>query len=143
MLFRSEGAVARQLALEFKLPADRVEVSPQALNTQQEAEAIRKMFSSARPKIILITSAFHIPRAVVTFETEGFEVIAHPVDFRAPVRRGALMSWLPSTDALEKSDLVIREALGRGFYRLRAMLRTESQAVAPSGAQPATNETAS
>jgi len=122
----SEGAVARQLALEFGLPADRVEVSPQALNTQQEAEAIRKMFSSVRPKIILVTSAFHIPRAVVTFETEGFEVIAHPVDFRVPVRRGALMSGLPSTDALEKSDLVIRETLGRGYYRLRAMLRTES-----------------
>ncbi len=123
----SEGAVARQLALEFGLPVDRVEVSPQALNTQQEAEAILKMFSSARPRIILVTSAFHIPRAAVTFETEGFEVIPHPVDFRAPVQRGALMSWLPSTDALEKSDLVIREALGRGYYRLRAMLRTASQ----------------
>ena len=126
----SEGAVARQLALEFGLPADRVEVSPQALNTQQEAEAIRKMFSSARPRIILVTSAFHIPRAAVTFETEGFEVIPHPVDFRAPVQRGALMNWLPSTDALEKSDLVIREALGRGYYRLRGMLRTESQTAA-------------
>jgi len=41
----SEGAVARQLALEFSLPADRVEVSSQALNTRQEAEAIRRMFS--------------------------------------------------------------------------------------------------
>jgi len=121
----SEGAVARQLALEFGLPADRVEVSPQALNTQQEAESVRKMFGSPRPKIILVTSAFHIPRAVVTFETEGFEVIPHPVDFRAPVERGALMSWLPSTDALEKSDIVIREALGRGYYRLRAMARGE------------------
>ncbi len=128
----SEGAVARQLALEFGLPADRVEVSPQAFNTQQEAEAIRKMFDSARPKIILVTSAFHVPRAVVTFETEGFEVIPHPVDFRAPVERGALMSWLPSTDALEKSDLVIREALGRGYYRLRAMLRTESEDALPA-----------
>jgi uncharacterized SAM-binding protein YcdF (DUF218 family) len=122
----SEGAVARQLALEFGLPPDRVEVSPQALNTQQEAEAIRKMFSSVRPKIILVTSAFHIPRAVVTFETEGFEVIAHPVDFRAPVRQLAVMDWLPDPKALVKTDLVIREALGRAYYRLRAMLRTES-----------------
>jgi len=135
----SEGVVSRQLALEFGLPADRVEVSPQALNTQQEAEAIRKMFSSARPKIILVTSAFHIPRAVVTFETEGFEVIAHPVDFRAPVARTALTNWLPKPDALEKSDIVIREALGRGYYRLRAMLRTESQGAPamPPATQPA------
>ncbi len=137
----SEGAVARQLALEFGLPADRVEVSPQALNTQQETEAIRKMFSSARPRIILVTSAFHIPRAVVTFETEGFEVIAHPVDFRAPVTRTALTNWLPKPDALEKSDIVIREALGRGYCRLRAILRTESQG-APAGTQPGTNESA-
>jgi len=122
----SEGAVARKLALEFGLPADRVEVSPQALNTEQEAEAIRKMFSSERPKIILVTSAFHSPRAVITFETEGFEVIAHPVDFRAPVTRSPLNDWLPKPDALEKSDIVIREALGRGYYRLRALLRTQS-----------------
>ena len=123
----SEGAVARQLALEFGLSADRVEVSPQALNTQQEAEAIRKMFDSARPKIILVTSAFHIPRAVVTFETEGFEIIPHPVDFMVPVQRMELQNWLPSPGALEKTDIVIRETLGRAYYRLRAMLRTESQ----------------
>ena len=119
----SEGAVARQLALEFGLPADRVEVSPQALNTQQEAEAIRKMFTSERPRIILVTSAFHIPRAKVTFETEEFEVIPHPVDFRAPVRRSALNDWLPKPDALEKTDTVIRELIGRAYYRLRATFK--------------------
>jgi uncharacterized SAM-binding protein YcdF (DUF218 family) len=135
----SEGGRARELAIQAGVSADRIEVSPQALNTAGEATTIRKMFGagqsdSARPKIILVTSAFHMPRAQVTFETEGFEVLPYPVDFRAPVRRMALMEWLPSPDALEKTDLVIREALGRGYYRLRAMLRTalhmKSQAAA-------------
>ena len=135
----SEGDRARELAIQAGVPADRIEVSPQALNTAEEATTIRKMFGagqsdSARPKIILVTSAFHMPRAQITFETEGFEVLPYPVDFRAPVRRMALMEWLPSPDALEKTDLVIREALGRGYYRLRAMLRatlhTESKAAA-------------
>jgi uncharacterized SAM-binding protein YcdF (DUF218 family) len=90
--------------------------------------------TEARPTIILVTSAFHMPRAKVTFETEGFEVLPYPVDFRAPVRRMPLMEWLPSPDALEKTDLVIREALGRGYYRLRAMLRTESQTAASANA---------
>jgi len=117
----SEGAVARQLALEFGISTDRVEVSPQALNTQQEVESIRKMFDSSRPRIILVTSALHIPRAVVTFEASGFEVIAHPVDFRVPVERYAVMNWLPRPDALEKTDLVIREMIGRAYYRVRAM----------------------
>jgi uncharacterized SAM-binding protein YcdF (DUF218 family) len=150
----SEGDRARELAIQAGVSADRIEVSPQALNTAEEATTIRKMFggtetaateaatvhtasarpSEARPKIILVTSAFHMPRAQVTFETKGFEVLPYPVDFRAPERRMALMEWLPSPDALEKTDLVIREALGRGYYRLRAMLRatlhTESQAAA-------------
>ncbi len=135
----SEGDRARELAIQAGVPADRIEVSPQALNTAEEATTIRKMFGagqsdSARPKIILVTSAFHMPRAQITFETEGFEVLPYPVDFRAPVRRMPLMEWLPSPDALEKTDLVIGEALGRGYYRLRAMLRatlhTESQAAA-------------
>jgi uncharacterized SAM-binding protein YcdF (DUF218 family) len=155
----SEGDRARELAIPAGVPADRIEVSPQALNTAEEATTIRRMFgaegsaaaeaaatetaavhtasarpSEARPTIILVTSAFHMPRAQVTFETEGFEVLPYPVDFRAPVRRMPLMDWLPSPEALEKTDLVIREALGRGYYRLRAMLRatlhTESQAAA-------------
>jgi uncharacterized SAM-binding protein YcdF (DUF218 family) len=135
----SEGDRARELAIQAGVPADRIEVSPQALNTAGEATTIRKMFGAgqsdlARPKIILVTSAFHMPRAQITFETEGFEVLPYPVDFRAPVRRMPLMDWLPDPKALEKTDLVIREALGRGYYRLRAMLRatlhTESQAAA-------------
>ncbi len=126
----SEGDRARQLAIEAGIPADRIEVSPQALNTAEEAATIRKMFGATRPKIILVTSAFHMPRAKVTFETEGFEVLPYPVDFRAPVRRIALMDWLPDPKALEKTDLVIREALGRAYYRLRAMLRTASQTTA-------------
>jgi uncharacterized SAM-binding protein YcdF (DUF218 family) len=136
----SEGDRARELAIQAGIPADRVEVSPQALNTAEEAATIRKMFgvteaaavrtASARPKIILVTSAFHMPRAKVTFETEGFEVLPYPVDFRAPVRRTALMDWLPDPKALEKTDLVIREALGRAYCRLRAMLRTASQTTA-------------
>jgi len=36
------------------------------------------------------------------------------------------MNWLPSPSALEKTDIVIREALGRGYYRLRALLRMQS-----------------
>jgi uncharacterized SAM-binding protein YcdF (DUF218 family) len=139
----SEGDRARELAIQAGVPADRIEVSPQALNTAEEATTIRKMFGagqsdSAQPTIILVTSAFHMPRGQVTFETEGFEVLPYPVDFRAPVRRMPLMEWLPSPDALEKTDLVIREALGRGYYRLRAMLHTtphtESQAAASDNA---------
>jgi len=140
----SAGDRARELAIRAGIPADRVEVSPQALNTAEEAATIRKMFGAtetaavrtalARPKIILVTSAFHMPRAKVTFETEGFEVLPYPVDFRAPVRRMTLMEWLPSPDALEKTDLVIRETLGRAYYRLRAMLRTASQSAASEDA---------
>jgi len=150
----SEGDLAREIAIQAGVPADRIEVSPQALNTAEEAATIRKMFgagesaasevaatevaavgtASTRPRIILVTSAFHMPRAQVTFETEGFEVLPYPVDFRAPVRRMPLMDWLPSPGALEKTDLVIREALGRGYYRLRAMLRAESQTAASDNA---------
>lgn len=123
----SEGAIARQFAIGAGVPADRVEVSPQVLNTQQEAEVIRPMFTSVRPRIVLVTSAFHMPRAVVTFESAGFEVIAHPVDFRAPVRRTVLTDWLPKPEALEKTDIVIRELIGRAFYRARAAFQGASE----------------
>ncbi|WP_164125846.1 YdcF family protein, partial [Stenotrophomonas maltophilia] len=57
---------------------------------------------------ILVTSAAHMPRSVGCFREAGFEVIAHPVDYRA---RG----WMDATrvnsfasDGLLTLDLAVK-----------------------------------
>ena len=69
------------------------------------------------PRIILVTSAFHMPRAKMLFERQGFEVEPFPVDFRVSDRqRINILSFLPKAEYLEDSEIAIREGMGILYY---------------------------
>ena len=52
-------------------------------NTAHEAEAIRRLLPQDQPRVLLVTSAFHMRRAEVLFERQGRTVLPYPVDFQA------------------------------------------------------------
>ena len=67
-------------------------------------------------RVLLVTSAFHMPRAQAQFARAGFEVMPYPVDFRTEAgRRPSLLDWLPQASALEDSSLALREWIGRAW----------------------------
>jgi uncharacterized SAM-binding protein YcdF (DUF218 family) len=71
-------------------------------------------------KIILVTSAFHMPRAVGAFRKAGFEVIPAPAEFHtgwAPPR--AFERWVPSVNSIRESDRALHEMVGLWVYRFR------------------------
>jgi len=69
----------------------------------------------------LVTSAWHLRRAVALFEQAGFDVVPVGADVRSISRCRGLNCWLPSADALEASGLALKEALGYWVQvRLRA-----------------------
>ena len=70
-----------------------------------------------KPRIILVTSAFHMRRAKMLFERQGFEVEPFPVDFQVPDRqRTTIFSFLPKAEYLEDSEKVMREGMGIFYY---------------------------
>ena len=95
--------------------------TPPVVNTAEEAVAIARLLPG-RPRILLVTSAFHMRRAQRLFERQGLVVQPFPVDFQA---RGAWAGplwrdpsqWLPSARALDDSSRALRELLGRLVYR--------------------------
>ena len=115
-----EGEVLQRLALHLGVPADAVTVSGPAQNTEQESLAVRKLLGPSVQRIVLVTSAFHMPRAQRLFERAGFVVTPYPVDLRVIVREITPMDYLPDPGALWMTDMALREWLGRGYYVLRA-----------------------
>ncbi len=113
-----EGQVLRRKAMDFGVPAASIVVSGPAQNTAQEAAAVRLLIGENVKHIILVTSAFHMPRAKRLFEQAGFVVTAYSVDFRVGVSETTPMDFLPAAGALVKTDTAVREFLGRGFYAL-------------------------
>ena len=59
-------------------------------------------------RILLVTSAFHMRRAVPLFERQGFEVIPAPTDYQRLVGSPVLPGWLPSVGNLDRTTLAIR-----------------------------------
>src|SRR5215813_14898134 len=69
-----EGEVLKEYALQLGVPAGRIILTSNVENTEDEAREVRKYLGSAK-KVILVTSAFHMPRAVALFVPHGLEVI--------------------------------------------------------------------
>ena len=116
-----EGQVLRRMALRFGVPPDAMMVSGPAQNTEQESVAVRRLLEPGVRRIVLVTSAFHMSRAKSLFEQAGFVVTPYPVDFRVEVRGITPMDYLPEARAFGRTDLAVRELLGRGYYALRTI----------------------
>ena len=105
--------LARQLGVE---PGSLL-ISDRALNTTSEAGNIVKVLGEA--PFLLVTSAYHMPRAVRAFQSVG----AHPIP--APtgqlVNESARRGWrdfLPTPGGLRKTGRALHEYLGLLAFRL-------------------------
>ena len=124
---RAEGEILREIAIAAGVPAEKILLTAPAMNTADEAVGVRQLLGGTTsgstfgltPRILLVTSAFHMPRSKALFERQGLTVIEYPVDFRVDATSGAPMKYLPSASSLRDSDLAIRELIGRLYYALR------------------------
>jgi uncharacterized SAM-binding protein YcdF (DUF218 family) len=91
----------------------------QSRNTAENARNTRKLIDARR--ILLVTHALHMQRAVRAFEAAGFEVTPAPMGYRAVFDAEDLsfFDFLPSAEALILSRNALHEYLGLGWYRLR------------------------
>ncbi|MDX1331113.1 MAG: YdcF family protein, partial [Burkholderiaceae bacterium] len=104
--YETEGSVLRSRAIARGVNPSQIYLTTDVENTAQEAEAIKQWLASRRentqPRILLVTSAFHMTRAQSLFARAGLSVVPYAVDFRNAA--GALEPelWFPSGEALDK-----------------------------------------
>jgi uncharacterized SAM-binding protein YcdF (DUF218 family) len=67
---------------------------------------------------LLITSAYHMPRAVGAFRQAGFDVIPFPVDFRTRDAGDLLRPFGNVAAGLQRADLAVKEWIGLLAYRM-------------------------
>jgi uncharacterized SAM-binding protein YcdF (DUF218 family) len=84
-------------------------------NTWESAVNVRKL-AGERQKMILVTSANHMPRAVASFKKAGLDPIPAPTDYQARNNYGFL-GYLPTLRHLECANLFIYESLGMAWYK--------------------------
>ncbi len=114
-----EGEYLKQIAITNGISENNILLTENVENTDQEAKAIKKLLSIDGPKIILVTSAFHMPRAELVFEAAGINVVPFPVDFQKGLSKLTFMSFIPSANALSGTSFFVREMIGRVYYNLK------------------------
>jgi uncharacterized SAM-binding protein YcdF (DUF218 family) len=114
-----EGEYLKDFAIKNGISENHILLTENVENTDQEAKAIQKLLSKDNPRIILVTSAFHMPRARIVFEAADINVVPFPVDFLKGPTKLTFMSFLPSANALSGTSLFVREMIGRVYYNLK------------------------
>jgi len=113
---KTEGEVLKEYAISSGIPSEKIFVTKDVENTEDEALAVSALIGPSK-RIILLTSAFHMYRAKMLFEKQGFIVIAYKVDYKTAVKNETtIMDFLPSTGNLGMTESGMRELIGRLFY---------------------------
>ena len=67
---------------------------------------------------ILVTSAYHMPRAMLSFAKTEMQALAAPTDYRAKRSTFSWADFLPDASDLEISRIALHEYIGLLYYRL-------------------------
>ena len=129
---QSEAADMSEILQIMGVPQEAMIGEPNSLNTYQNALYTKKILEEKGIKqVILITSAFHMPRSVLIFRRQGIDIIPAPTDFLISEQKlqeynhsleSKIMSFLPNTGSLDHTTKVIKEYIGTLVYRLRGWL---------------------
>lgn len=121
--FESEGAAMLRLAVARGVPREQTDVTGPVANTADEVEALRRYCQErGYRRVLLVTSAWHMPRSMRLFRKAGVEITPFPVDFRyAPLADQSLryMAFMPhAVQGLGQTELALRECYGIAFYAM-------------------------
>jgi len=138
----AEAGDAAALLRFLGVAGDAIMEEPLSRTTRENAIEVRRLLEPhGVRRILLVTSALHMPRAAAHFRSEGFEVLQAPTDWIAveepPRTQGArLLRLLPTAEALTVTTRALREWLALAAARALGSLRPPGPAPAARRASP-------
>ena len=114
----SEADVISRHADSLGLPRSRLILENRSRNTHENATFTAALVQpKPEERWLLVTSAWHMPRAVGCFRQAGFTVEPYPVDYRTAGWKGLRFGGFAS-EGLLILDLAVKEWIGLVAYRL-------------------------
>jgi uncharacterized SAM-binding protein YcdF (DUF218 family) len=115
---RPNARVMREAAISLGINPERISLIEGVRDTNDEAKQLWSRL--AGQSFILISSAWHLPRAVGLCRKQGLNPIPVPTDFLStPSNRNNPVEWNWSYDSLERSTWAFHESLGLVWTNLR------------------------
>ncbi|QND64465.1 YdcF family protein [Mesorhizobium loti] len=114
-----DAATAPRLLTALGVTADRLILENKSRNTYENAVFTKELVTPKPGETwLLVTSAFHMPRAKALFDKAGFATVPWPVDYRTSGREGIGLFRDNAADSLQATTIAIREWIGLIAYWL-------------------------
>jgi uncharacterized SAM-binding protein YcdF (DUF218 family) len=128
----NEGESTSQALALMGVPPSAILEEPPSNNTYQEASAVKKLMTTHNlHRILLVTSAMHMPRALLTFRHQGIDSIPSPTEFAATeydIARShatfgrVALNLIPDAGVIGITTVALKEYIGLAYYWTRNWL---------------------
>lgn len=119
-----EAFYAAELLQAWGVPANAIQIETNSRTTEQNRLNLAEWLQTyGAQRVLLVTSGYHMPRALEAFQDTPALITAAPADIL--IRDGyqpSIFNWLPSATALNLSTLAMHEYYGTWFARLKRQL---------------------
>lgn len=118
-----EAPQAKAFLLKIGIPESDIIIEPKSRNTYENAAYTKALLEERGlldQRLLLITSAWHMRRAIGCFEAVGLDATPFSVDFLSEVKQASPDKvFLPDARAFYLWELLIKEWVGILAYRIR------------------------
>ena len=133
--FKGESSEAESMAAIMEImgvPRNAILLESRSLNTYENAVYTKEILDRRNiERVLLVTSAAHMPRSLAIFKKQGIDAIPAPADILVSDRnlvestfstQSRILSFFPNTESLDRTTQAIKEYIGTFIYRLRGWL---------------------
>jgi uncharacterized SAM-binding protein YcdF (DUF218 family) len=116
---KAEAPIVKRFLVDLGVPEQKIITEEKSRDTIENARYTVKICEAKRySRPLLVTSASHMKRAVLSFRNAGMEVTPFPSGFKALGReRYGWEDFLPDPNELKKVSTAMREYIGLLYYR--------------------------
>ena len=113
----------RTLLTDWGVPSDSILSEANSANTYQNAtNTAALMKKHGFDRVLLVTSALHMRRALATFRSTGVTAIPVATDYQVVETTRTLLDFAPSAEALNGSTAAVHEYVGHLVYVWRGWI---------------------
>lgn len=116
-------ALMKDLAVAMGVPAEQVLTEPRAVDTYAHPVEVGQLPGlRSSDKLAVVTSAWHLRRAMVEFRRRFPAAVPVPAEFYSAPSTQDWKAWLPGVDGLQKSTMMLHEYIGLAWYQIRHLV---------------------
>lgn len=110
----TEGEYVRGVLKEEHYADSAILIENRSRNTFENAAFSKAILKKAnlKPPYLLVTSAFHMKRAMLIFKKEGMEVVPFPCDYKSTAGVFSIFDVLPAPNVYDNWNKYIKELVG-------------------------------